>query len=186
MSVRHDHEHECTERKTSRLQPTHTRVGALPQSHPGLCGTLVGPGKDSKEEGFGWPDTSSTRRPTTNDNSTDKVSRQTCFQQPGGDTLGNLHGSGAARRTHGDRAVRQLIIEVETSLIIKKIAQNQSPRRRSTRRPSTSRFQQNQYTDKVVDVTVEVQRQFHQVQTRHRKSWRRKPEKLVWVGLPIQ
>ena len=33
--------------KTSRLQPTHTRVGALPQSHAGLCGTLVVPGKDT-------------------------------------------------------------------------------------------------------------------------------------------
>ena len=47
MSVRHDHEHERTERKTSRLQPTHTSVGVLPQSHPGLCGTQVGPGKDT-------------------------------------------------------------------------------------------------------------------------------------------
>ena len=27
--------------------PTARRVGALPQSHPGLFGTLVGPGKDT-------------------------------------------------------------------------------------------------------------------------------------------
>ena len=47
MSAKHDHEHERTEHKTSRLQPTHTRVGALPQSHLGLCGTLVDPGKDT-------------------------------------------------------------------------------------------------------------------------------------------
>ena len=63
MSVRHDHEHERTERKTSRLQPTHTRVGAFPQSHPGLCGTLVGPDKDTHAVG------ARTRRPT-NDNTT--------------------------------------------------------------------------------------------------------------------
>ena len=33
----------------SETTPTTTqrRVGALPQSHPGLCGTLVGPGKDT-------------------------------------------------------------------------------------------------------------------------------------------
>ena len=46
MNVRHDHEHERTECKTSQLQPTRTTtVGALPQSHPGLCGTPMGPGK---------------------------------------------------------------------------------------------------------------------------------------------
>ena len=44
--------------------PTHTtRVGALPQSHPGLCGTPVGPGNDThgtpvptQWEGRGWLD----------------------------------------------------------------------------------------------------------------------------------
>ena len=47
MGVRHDSEHVRTERKTSRLQPTHTRVGSLSQGHPGLCGTPVCPGKDA-------------------------------------------------------------------------------------------------------------------------------------------
>ena len=36
---------------------------------------------------------------------------------------------------------------------------------------------QNQYTDKVVDVSVEMQRHFPPIQTAHRKSWRRKPDK---------
>ena len=51
-------------RRTNR---TH-RVGALPQSHPGLCGTLAAPGKDtppyisaSTEGGRGWPKTRFTR-----------------------------------------------------------------------------------------------------------------------------
>ena len=101
-------------------------TGGSRQGHPRYT-------RASKEEGCGWPDASSTRRPTTNDNPTDKVSRQTCVQQPGVDTLGNLHGSGAARRSHGDRAVRRLVrsrlvnrIEVETSRIIKKIAQRET------------------------------------------------------------
>ena len=37
------------------------------------------------------------------------------------------------------------------------------------------KIHQNQYTGKVVDVTVEVQKQFHQMQTMHRKSQTRKP-----------
>ena len=41
MSVRHDPEHMRTERKTSRLQPTHTQG----LGHPGLCDTPVGPGR---------------------------------------------------------------------------------------------------------------------------------------------
>ena len=47
MSVKHVHEHERTEHTMSRFQATQRRVGALPQSHLGLCGTLVGPGKDT-------------------------------------------------------------------------------------------------------------------------------------------
>ena len=55
--------------KTTGDAPTaRTRVGALPHSHPGLCGTLVGPGKDThgtpvllRREGRGWPETRSTR-----------------------------------------------------------------------------------------------------------------------------
>ena len=96
MSVRHDHEHERTERKTSRLQPTHTtRVGALPQSLPGL-GTLVGPGKDThgtpvpRRKAVGGRTSSTIRRPT-NDNTT-KTSLKTnvLSAKPGVDTLGNL------------------------------------------------------------------------------------------------
>ena len=46
MSAEHGHEHERTGQTMSRLQ--HNKwVGALSQSHPGLCGTPVGPGKDT-------------------------------------------------------------------------------------------------------------------------------------------
>ena len=45
---------------------------------------------------------------------------------------------------------------------------------------------QSQYTDKVVDMTVVLQEPVHQIQTMHRKSWRRKPNKWIWVGRPIQ
>ena len=40
-------EHERKARTTSRLQRTQQGFGVLPQSHPGLCGTPVGPGKDT-------------------------------------------------------------------------------------------------------------------------------------------
>ena len=125
MSVRHDHEHERTEHNMSRLQPTHRRVGALPQSHPGLCGTPVGPGKDTHgtpvpgREGRGWPDTSSTRRPRQTTTLTQVLS-QTCFQETSGQTLVFLHGSGAARRSRGRR------VEVETSRIIKIAQRNET------------------------------------------------------------
>ena len=68
-------ERERKEHMMSRLQahqqPHEERVGALPQSHTELCGTPVGPGKDThgtpvpKQEGRGWPATTTTK--TTND-----------------------------------------------------------------------------------------------------------------------
>ena len=74
MSVKHDHEHERTEHKMSPLQPTYRRAGAESlwalwhnggsrQGHPRYTSA-------STEESHGWPDTSSTRRPPTNDNTT--------------------------------------------------------------------------------------------------------------------
>ena len=42
------HKHVRTPRQDDRRRTNRTqRVGALPQSHFGLCGTLVGPGKDT-------------------------------------------------------------------------------------------------------------------------------------------
>ena len=136
--MKHDHELDRTEHTMSRLQPTQRRVGALPQSHPGLCGTLVGPGHPrytsaSTEEGRGWPDTSSTRRPLTNDNKTktsfesNVLSGNRC-----GHTLGILHVCGACLQKpeiYGEmlsNSVNEHVVnkvEVETSRIIKKIAQ---------------------------------------------------------------
>ena len=61
MSVKHEHEHD--DHITSRLQLPQQRVRTLPQSHPGLCDTPVGPGKDTHgtqgartREGRRWPD----------------------------------------------------------------------------------------------------------------------------------
>ena len=75
---------------------TPRRVGALPQSHPGLCGTSVGPGKDTHgtqvpyREGRGWSAAASTKT-TTNDNKTPTSLKTNLLSaKPGVDTLGNL------------------------------------------------------------------------------------------------
>ena len=46
MCVMYEHERKAHTRRHDSNKHT-TRVGALPQSHPGLCGTLVGPSKDT-------------------------------------------------------------------------------------------------------------------------------------------
>ena len=66
-------------------------------------------------------------------------------------------------------------VEVEKSRIIKKIAhrhETHHPGEDHSGNLETSKIPQNQYTDKVVDVSVAMQRQFPQIQTMHRKSWR--------------
>ena len=108
--------------------PTHTtRVGALPQSHPGLCGTLVGAGKDThgtpvplRRKAVGGPTATPRDDP-----------RQTCFQR--NQVLTHLETDMVAKpvRETGDprRAVTlrertcRLRVKVETSRIIKKIGQ---------------------------------------------------------------
>ena len=86
MSAKHDHEHERTEHTMSRLQPTQTRSGALPQSHPGLCGTLVGPDKDThgtpvplRRTAVGGP--TQAPRDDHRQHDKDKVLGQMCFQE---------------------------------------------------------------------------------------------------------
>ena len=61
MSVKHEHEHD--DHITSRLQPSQQWVGALSQSHPGLCGTPARPRQGyprytgaRTREGRWWPD----------------------------------------------------------------------------------------------------------------------------------
>ena len=61
-------------------------------------------------------------------------------------------------------------VEVETSRIIKKIYQE-----KINQETDYIKIHQK-YTDKVVDVTVEVQKQFLQMETMHRKSRTRKPK----------
>ena len=68
--VEREREEHVRSRLQQHQQPHKERVGALPQSHPGLCGTPVGPGKDTHgtpvpdREGRGWPTTSSTKTTT--------------------------------------------------------------------------------------------------------------------------
>ena len=164
----------------SRLQPAHKRVGALPQGHPGLCGTLVGPGKDThgtpvllRRKAAGGP-TEAPRddHKTTHDNTTKTGLRHTCFQE-----------TSAVRET-GD--LRRLVklrqqVEMETSRIIKKIAQEKAEpinqekitQEKINQETEHVKISQNQCTDKVVDVTVVIQRQLLQNPTMHR----RKPDK---------
>ena len=49
MIVEHEHEHVHDDHITSRHSQPQQSVGALSQSHPGICGTLVGPGKDTHD-----------------------------------------------------------------------------------------------------------------------------------------
>ena len=80
MSAEHDHEHERTEHTMSRLQPTHTIVGALPQGHPGLWGTPVGPGKET----HGTPVNEQGRRGWAHNSFHDTTTtglRRKCFQE---------------------------------------------------------------------------------------------------------
>ena len=104
-SVKHDHEHERNATTPTTPTTTYRRVGAVPQSHPGLCGTPVGPSKDTHgtpvpdREGRGWQTKSSTKRPPTNDNKTkttfesNVLSGNRCSH-----TRENFHGSGAGSR----------------------------------------------------------------------------------------
>ena len=70
-------------------QPHTIRVGALPQSHPGLCGTLVGPGKDTHgtsvpKQGRLWvAKMTSDKRQQDTDKSQDKraFSETRCWQE---------------------------------------------------------------------------------------------------------
>ena len=62
VSVKYEQEHEHDDHITSRLQTTQQRVGASPQSHPGLCDTPVGPGKPARGKAVGGPTTSHDRR----------------------------------------------------------------------------------------------------------------------------
>ena len=156
MSVTHDHEHERTERKTSRLQPTHTpRVGSSPQSHPGLCGTPVVPARTPtvhrcpNREGRGWPDKVHDK---TTDTRQRQVSRQTCFQPPGDDTHLETYMVVEPVRETGD--LRRDVVKLreqsrsgdfpnhqeDRSEKRNRSPRRRSPRKRSTTRPSTLKF----------------------------------------------
>ena len=104
----HDFDHDHDHHTTLRLNPTRQRVGSLPQGHPGLWGTPVGPGRTPtvhrcpKGKAVGGPQqtTSDNERQTTTSLETNVLSenkcRQTCCQrrQRCWQTLVNSHGSG--------------------------------------------------------------------------------------------
>ena len=58
-----------------------------------------------------------------------------------------------------------------------------SPKRRSTRVTKAHQGSAEEYADKVVDVSVAMQRQFLQIQTMHKKSWRRRPTSRFGLDL---
>ena len=127
---------------------------------------------------------------------TDKVLRQLCFKETGVDTHLESYvvaepapKTGDLRRDVVKRHVNKHVVnnvEVEKSRIIKKIAQRNETGHPGEDQAGDQAHQDSpEYTDKVVDVSVEMQRQFPQIQTMHRKSWRRTPNKWIWVGLPV-
>ena len=111
-------------------QPHTVRVGALPQSHPGLCGTPVGPGRDTHgtpvpKQGRLWVARNnlhedSGKRQQDTDKSQDRhaFSETRCWQE-------TYMVAEPVRETGDQRKVEHVVnrIEVETSQILKKISQ---------------------------------------------------------------
>ena len=139
MSVRHDHEHERTERKTSRLQPTNTtRVG-----------TPVGPGKNNPRytsaqtgKAVGGPTSSTTRRQTKT-----SLKRNGAFSETRCGHLETYMVVGAGSRNqeiHGELSNAVNKVEVEKSRIIKEIAQ-----RNRTNHPGEDQPEEDQPGDRV-------------------------------------
>ena len=139
MSVMYEHERKA--RTTSRLQPTHKgwrfatespwtlwHSGGPRQGHPLNTGAQTG-------KAVGGPTTSHDTRRTTRHRpvSRENVLSGNKYRQ----TLVNLHGSGAARRSHGKRAVKR----IRCRLVHKsKWRRRRSPVRRSPRTRSTWRW----------------------------------------------
>ena len=183
MSVKHDTEHVRTERKTKQLQPTHTRVGPLSKGHPALCDTPVGPGRTPTVHGGPYAerpwvarqlhDVTTDKRHTTEKGLETNVLSVNKFRmtlQPSANQhLGTYMVADrfAKPEIHGklSNSVNEHVVnrvEVETSRIIKKI--NQEKINHKTKYINIS---QNQYTDKVVDVIVVIQKQVsHRIKRR--------------------
>ena len=159
-------ERERKKHTVSRLQapqqPHQETAGALPQGHPGLCGTPTVyrgcPRKDTRGytgaqtgKAVGGP-TQPPRRPTNDKRpqDTDKRQDKRAFSHKYRHALGNLHGSGAGsrnRRSTKSRTRRQQnrsgdvpVPQGDRAEKRNQSTRRRSPRRRSTRRPSASRF----------------------------------------------
>ena len=153
-----------TRRHRQEHTPTNTKKGLAfcHRVHPGLCGTLVGPGKDthtpvfSTEEGRGWPEVNSTVRPTTNDNKTKTSLESNVLSQPGAvrqlesymvaeQRDDHMADESKWRRLGSSRRSRR-----ETKPIIQEKVNHVT---KHTKRNETTHIKitQNQYTDKVVE-----------------------------------
>ena len=161
------------------------RVGSLLQGHLGLGGTQVGPGRTPtvhrcpKEKAVGGHN----RRPWTKNVRQRQALRQTCLQETSADrravnedkTLVNLHGSGAcATITRRSRSERIDMISTCQQNRSRGVPDHQEDRAEKWNdHPSETEYIKippKPYTDKVTDVTVAIQKQFHQTQTTHGKS----------------
>ena len=156
-------------RRHDSNQPTHTRVGALQQSHPGLCGTLVGPGKDTHgtpvppwRKAVGGPTQAPRHDPPTNDNTT-KTRSQDKRALSHQVLTRDLETYMVAEQRNDDHTDDDLDlsteIEVETSWIIKKIVQ-----RNGTNHPGEDHRGEDQPGDRVHQDSPESA---HQVERDH-------------------
>ena len=161
MSVLYDHEHERKAHTTSRLQRhqqtrnkdcrfatespwTLWHTGGSWQGHPRYTGARQGTPWVARRNLYEDDHSQTTTRHRP-------VSRQTCFQgNKCRHALGNLHGSGAGSRNRRSTECCETPLtsrsgDVPNHQEDRTEKRNQSPKRRSTTRPSTS--------DNVVDVT---------------------------------
>ena len=88
MSVKHDHEHERTKHTMSRLQQhqTQSRLALCPRAVLDAAAHRWVPARTPSVPescGCGWLDTTSTRRPPTNDNKTQTSTESNVFSATG-------------------------------------------------------------------------------------------------------
>ena len=186
---RHRQEHTPTNTKKGWRFATESswtlwHTGGSQQGHPPYTTA-------STEEVRGWPKVSSAVRPTTNDNKTKTSLESNVLSQPGAvrhwesymvaeqrdDHMADESKWRRPRSSRRSRRETEPIIQEKINHVTKHTKRNETTHIKIT---------QNQYTDKVVDVSVERQGQDPPIQTTHRKSWRRKPNKWIWVGPPIR
>ena len=106
-------------RLQSHQQPHQERVGALPQSHPGLCGTPVGPGKDTHAtpvpqtgKAVGGQTQPPRRRPTTNDHKTQASVKTNVLSATSADTHLETYRKNHRRYSRWENSERKPVIRM--------------------------------------------------------------------------